>query len=383
VQQNCGVPLIIKLIISVFLFTSFSQAALPIIGEVTKVRGKATALFIGQKKAIRIKKGLKIRKDTSVLTKLRSFVQIRLNDNSKISIGPNSKMMIDKVTTSKAGFITLLKGQLRSNVQKDTKNKEKLLIKTRTAALGVRGTDFRTSYNPESKITNLITFTGNVALKKIDEKKVEKPEDIVKELKKKDVIEVKKGKFSSVSNNLEKATVPVKISPVQYTRLKINTELKEKVDKVEKNLFKKEFKETIELYKEISKEEKKENLLAAREYSVKEKLFRPTSGGLIDFDSGIYVPPAVIKKDYDEDLNIYKIKPKKGDVTKSGDYIPPEGLKLDPTKGFIAADTSVEEEKVTELNDDIKAQLVKPKKPTLDDLDINVDDAYDKYFKIK
>jgi len=377
--------LILKLILSTILIHSISFAALPVIGEVVKVRGKASALFIGQREAIKVKKGMKIRKDTSILTKLRSFVQVRLNDNSKISIGPNSKMTIDRVTKSKAGFITLLKGQLRSEVEKKkhTKAREKLLIKTRTAALGVRGTDFRTSYNPDSKITNLITFRGNVALKKIDEKKVEKAEEIVEELKKKDVVEVKKGKFASVSNNLEKATVPVKISPVQYTRLKVNKELKKEVTKVEKDLFKNELKKTIKLYKEISKVEKSKNLLAAREYSAKEKLFRPTSGGLIDFDSGIYVPPTIRKKDYDGDLNIYKIKPKKGDVKNSGDYKAPKGLKLDPTKGFLAVDDSTEQESVAELNNEIKAQLVKPKKPTMEDLDINVDDAYEKYFKIK
>lgn len=375
---------ITKLFLSVFIIHSLTHAALPVIGVVKKVRGKASALFMGSRDAVKIKKGMKIRKDTSILTGRRSFVQISLLDKSKISVGPNSKMLIDNISKSRAGFITLLKGQLRSTVKKRANsNKDKLIIKTRTAALGVRGTDFRTSYNPENKITNLITFKGNVALKKINDKKIEKKEEIIKELKSKETIEVKKGKFSSVSTNLVKATTPIKISPVQYTRIKLNTELKEEVKAPLKKVFEKELKKTITLYKEISKVEKKKNLLASREYSAKKRTFRPTSGGLIDFGSGIYVPPTIVKKNYDEKLNIYKIKPKKGDVAKSGDYIAPKGLKLDPKKGFQAIDLESSKKQVAQLNQEIKAQLIKPKKPTSDDLEIDVDDSYEKYFRIK
>ncbi|MDD0852058.1 FecR family protein [Halobacteriovorax sp. GB3] len=362
------------------LFTQVTLAT-PVIGKATKVRGKVTLLNVGERDARVVKAGTPIRKDTSILTEKKSFVQITLFDKSKIILGPDSKMIIDKVPKQDTGIVNLMKGKVRSEVKKAaTKNKDKLYIRTQTAAIGVRGTDFQTVYNPQNNITSLLTFEGEVAMAKTEKTKNLMDNEILKrELAKENVTKVKNGRYASVTKNLEKTTKPIKISPVQYTRLKLNKELLED-KKINEKVFEKELKKTVKEYAAISKEEKKENIVAKREYDVNNKSYRPTAGGVLDLETGLYIPPTIDDKKFNKELNIYELDTKKGSITSSGSYIPPKGIKLDAIKGFVG---DGKKEEVSKLNREIQGQLVKPKKPTLDDLNSDGEDSYDKYFIIE
>ena len=68
-------------------------------------------------------------------------------------------------------MISLLKGKLRTkvipNLLDPKTRKSKLFIKTKTAAMGVRGTDFTSIYNPSLENTSVITFEGDVRLPKL------------------------------------------------------------------------------------------------------------------------------------------------------------------------------------------------------------------------
>lgn len=368
------------ILIFISLFSIHSQAT-PAIGAVTKLKGSVSILELGRKEAQELKLGQKVSKDASILTSERSFVQITLLDKTTINLGPKSKMILDHSPSENVGIVNLMMGAVRSEVvHKKSNTKEKLYIKTRTAALGVRGTDFQTIYNPDNKITSLITFEGKVALTKTDK---DSQEQVTKDDFKKAVI-VEKGRFSTISSSLKKATEPVKISPIQFTGLKLNTEMLEN-NKVEKKEFEKEYKKTIAHYQELGSQEKKLHQNAERNYDVDKATYRPTAGGVVDLNTGIYVPPTIKKENYNSQLNIYEIKEDKGKVTENGSYIPPVGVALDAKKGFVVTDSAkkeVKKEIIGSLNNEISGQLTRPKKPTLDDLENNDGDSYDKYFHI-
>ena len=52
-------------------------------------------------------------------------------------------MIIEEFKSNDENLIHLLKGVMRAKVRKNPVNKENSLVKSETAALGVRGTDFR------------------------------------------------------------------------------------------------------------------------------------------------------------------------------------------------------------------------------------------------
>jgi hypothetical protein len=362
-----------------FLLITLAHAA-QVIGSVTKLKGEATILELGNKEAKKIVLGQSVSKEASLLTAEKSFVQVTLLDKTQVSLGPNSKIILDQTPAESVGIISLLKGKIRTEVIKESEaaqTQEKLFVKTRSAAMGVRGTNFETIFNPENNITNLITFRGAVALVKTENS------DLHASLSGKNTVLVEKGTFAAISDNLKNATEPVKLSPVQYTGLKLNTEMNEEV-KIPKEEFQAELKKTIKEYAEISKNELKEQNLATHNYDAAKQVLRPTAGGVVDLVTGIYVPPTIDKKNYNAELNIYELKSEKGEVNEAGNYLPPKGVILDAKKGFIQdpenQKTGISSE-LLKLNRDISGQVVKPSKPTKEDLSSKSEDAYEKYFK--
>ena len=346
----------------IFLFAFSVYAKKNPVATVVKVRGKVTQLRPGALIASRLKLGDKLTEDTSVLTGRGSFVRIRFVDSSTVNLGPKSKFVINKIKKNEAGIITLLKGKLRTKVKEENDSKKnKFFIKTQTAALGVRGTDFQTIYNPENKITNLLTYNGKVAIKKIEseqmkrdidettsevegvtrsstgdfivQKKVSKSlsseEKLEKLLAREDVVVVKGGQFSGASESQKMASSPVMISPVQLTVLYKNDEFLQKkknrmrpvdVDKFDQKQF---------LLKQEPQEVPPEGF-----YDKKTGHFAPKAGGLIDLETGLYIPPTDLSS-FDKKRGIYMPKVAGKIDGTTGEYVIPKGLKLDSKKGFV------------------------------------------------
>lgn len=368
------------LLLSALIFSknSFSNE---VIGKVLKIKGEASALFIGEREAQKVTQSMFIKKDTSILTHDKSIVFILLNDNSKVTIGSNSKMTINLMDDSKVSVLNLQKGNVRTEVVKESNQRNKLILKTRTASLGVRGTDFQTTYNPQNNITNLLTFKGVVAIVKNDQK-AKSNEDVVNELKnEKNVKLIEEARFTTVTENNQLPTEPVKISAEQYTKLKISKEVEVSENEIKKE-YDQELIKTVALYEKISIEEKEKNILAKRT-TVNEKTSKPTSGGLLDLDSGIYIPPVEKKENFNEKLNIFEVKPTLGEVSQTGQYIPPSGVTIDPKVGLIVSSNASSEvkEAVSVVNKEVKQQIQEVVKPSLNDLNIDANDSYKKYYK--
>lgn len=118
-----------------------------------------------------LKKGDWVPEGAQVKTEDKSFVKLLFIDKSQMNLGPNSQMIINKFPKKKAGIITLMKGSLRSKVTKDymqmDQSKEKLYIKTKTAAMGVRGTDFEVGFIDGVTTTNL--YEGALVVTSFDD----------------------------------------------------------------------------------------------------------------------------------------------------------------------------------------------------------------------
>jgi hypothetical protein len=387
-------PFKITLLFCSILFFNSQLMAAPVIGKIIKLKGKVTALYPGELEAVQLKKGAKVKEDTSLLSAKGAFAIVRLNDKSKLILGPNSKLVVQFPKNAGTGIVTLLKGKVRSKVPKNKKNAIKQIIQTRSAALGVRGTEFQATFNPTSAMTSLVTYKGKVALVKKN-KKSRKKLDLLTSRKKKNkgkvknrdldklfkkqAVVVEPGSYSAVSENLKKATEPVNLNPKQFSILKANDTF------VKKKISEKKLKKEEERIKKIyAKRAKRREKKAGATFDLKSGSYKPKDGGYIDLETGIYVPPSS-KAKFDKKLNIFVDKDVEEKLSASGDFKTPDGLKLDPKKGFVAVNDSEEaKKKVQELNKEIAGQIVKPRKPTFDELEsVDDDEAYDKFFKVK
>lgn len=334
--------------ISLLIFSSLVEA-----GEAAKVirlRGYATQLSPGAKDARVVTLGQKIFEDTSILTKPKSFVVLEFADGARLSVGPDSKLVVTKARGDGAGIVSLLKGKLRSSITPSSDNDDKYIIRTRTAAMGVRGTDFQTSYNPDNRATSLVTFKGRVAMARLDtsvhelegshadkvlvsrdekgeptveqapKTSITRTEELYKVLRSKDVVTVENGQYAGAVTGLTRPTEPVVVNPIQLTLMYKNDQLAPKKDG--------------EKLAQIDFSKIKHQGSPDGFYDAKTGKFAPRAGGFVDPDTALYIPP---KEDsvLDPDSNIY-IPKDVGFVNKdTGDYVPPKGLILDPKNGFV------------------------------------------------
>jgi hypothetical protein len=140
------------------------------IGQVQQVQG--TVLFIpkGGYAAYYLDKSAPVAVhdgDTLITTK-NSRVTLLMNDKSKLTLTPQSKMVIDQSLYDAAAGrrdtkLRLLLGRLRAVVAKITGDNNSYSIQTPTATAGVRGTDFALAVNPD--MTALLTGGGDSTVK--------------------------------------------------------------------------------------------------------------------------------------------------------------------------------------------------------------------------
>lgn len=118
-----------------------SLSALAEIGQFLLTRLDVTIIRDG--KSIAAKKLDKIQAQDVIVTGKKSLAVVKLNDATVIKINESSQLSLNHLFTDKNPTqIGLSKGSAFFKANKDAKSKTKLVIKTRTASLGVRGTTF-------------------------------------------------------------------------------------------------------------------------------------------------------------------------------------------------------------------------------------------------
>lgn len=348
----------------VLAFANISAFASTGSATVVVLRGSAKT---GDGKAIAEKQ--KINPGSTVITSQRSFVRLLFADNTQLNVGPDTTMKIEQGPAGSASIIDLVGGQIRAKVTKDplanTANgpvKEKMVIKTKTAAMGVRGTDFNVSFNSKNNVTALVTFEGNVAMAKM----AAGANPMAALRQDKGVQAVGAGQFSGSSPDQALASIPVKISPAQLGSLESNSEFKGLGEATEKKApmaspvppgvdpkgfasgAEKSLKDAVaksvgsDTLNAVVAEAKAKEPPAAKVNAPPEGFvnkstgeYAPRAGGFIDLSSGRYVPPPA-GSSFDANTGVFVPPAAMGTVTASGMYVPPKGVDLDPVKGFVA-----------------------------------------------
>jgi len=322
--------------------------------KVLMIKGDAFAKLLNNK-TYKLKQGHQFDAAAVLTTKEKSILKIQLPDGTLISVGPNSEMELSARDLKKPTIVNLIHGQIRGvvdeNLKKDN-SEHKVLIKTRSAALGVRGTDFYIVHNDQNNITSNITLKGKVDFYKNDDEEILerhqeeldggkqkiniKEQDgieIADKLKNHRTIKVPPGSFSGAFPSYEAPLEPVRISNAQLVAL-YETDSKKKG-----TVYKGDY--------HVSLTDQKNDILvptprgikfvSQNEYnnkSAKNSGVRP--GGIVDLNSGIYISPPSNSR-YDKRTGLYVMPDDLGGVEAStGEYIPPTGVRLDPVHGFVA-----------------------------------------------
>ncbi len=209
------------------------------VAKVILLQGEVVAVLAG--KNTTLAKDDWIKEGTQIKTGNRSFAKLMFIDKSTMNIGPRSEIMINQFPKDKAGIISLNKGQIRSKVTKDymdiskEENKSKLFIKTKTAAMGIRGTEFIAGFDEKSGLSTLDVLEGAVAMAKLNDFEFKDVKQFDQKILEKAVsspqaVMVKDGFKADVSKNLPRPSEPQKIPKEEVKKLEGNENaVKEKV----------------------------------------------------------------------------------------------------------------------------------------------------------
>lgn len=128
---------------------------------------KGNVKIQGPNSSSEAKVGSKIHEGETVVTGDDSRAKIVMTDRNIINISPNTQLKIEKYSNTskdKNVRLNLIEGKVRNNVEQKYDNKNsKFEVRTATAVAGVRGTQFITSYNSSTRVTEVITLKGQVS----------------------------------------------------------------------------------------------------------------------------------------------------------------------------------------------------------------------------
>lgn len=331
--------------------------------KVVLLRGKAIYKPPG-KKPFKLRRGLIIKKNGLIQTGKSSFLRLQFKDGSLINLGPSSTMTLSHEKAGKPKLVELIKGKIRGAInpkQNPPKGYEhKMIIKTRSASLGVRGTDFVVVYNNKNHITSNITLKGEVDLyKKSDEeiyesireefdqggKKIhygqnDQLDAMEQDLNHHNTKRIPVGHFAGAFPSYEKTINAVAISEDQLKALNRNKNLTLAGNRrprkvVTSNVSLGDIENPNE---SLVPQPQGEERIARDKYNKNKQESGVRSGGLVDLKTGIYIAPPE-NAPYDEKTGRYLLPKELGGLNpETGEYVPPVGVTLDPLNGFKFSD---------------------------------------------
>lgn len=362
----------IKKLITLFLvigmsFFAFSSQQAKEVARVKIKRGKATVISPDGTKA-ELKKDMWVKEGAIIKTEAKSFVKLSFIDKSSMNVGPKSELKIEKFSKKDAGVINVLTGKIRSKVTKDylkmDKDKSKLFVRSKSAVMGIRGTEFIFTANKKAGSATAVLLEGSVVFNKISKgDNLRNLEAIVSKGR-----PIKPGQFSVVMKNASKPTVASKMSSKQLNSLAKNPEFKEAVKKVAKKLksvvppglsgdivmggnenLEKEIKKVVKIKLKKEKaapvdaevaEQKKEESKGF----VKGDDIKPADGSIVDIDSGAVIPLGA-DSTFDKNTGEW-VSNSVGGVDDTGAYLPPEGFKMTETGDMLKVEEGGKVKKV-------------------------------------
>jgi len=226
------------IVLLIFMLMSYQRFAKTPVAKIILLKGQVSAYLSEEEKTYELTKSSLLFEGTTVLTEKSSLIKLKFIDGSRLVLGPSGKLLITKFNKKKAGVISLMRGQLRSIVTKDymkfkDKNRSKLYITTKTSAMGVRGTDFQVSFDPDKDKTELFVKKGKVAMAQVDTEDMEFDDQMLEDyLNDPESVMVTKGQYSFIEGS-EGPLVPRNIDKVKVKLVKVKKKQKRRVDDFE------------------------------------------------------------------------------------------------------------------------------------------------------
>jgi hypothetical protein len=191
---------------------------------------------------------MELNEGSYIKTSKNSKIDLEFFDKTVVAIGPNALFKIQSFTTEAPGILALIRGEIRSKVSKEymdieEKNRSKLFIRTKTAAMGVRGTEFNIEYDDDNEKTTLVTLEGKVAFNQLQQHERNRElnqQQLDSILERKERVIVERGQMTMVDRRSQRPEKLQRLDEKAIEKIKVNilNKLENQKDKIkiEQNL---------------------------------------------------------------------------------------------------------------------------------------------------
>ena len=188
-----------------------SSAAAESVGVIETISG-ATTVKVKSSAGVERVLGVRgiLQKGDVITTEESQVISIKLSDDTLMSIGPLSQVVIAKSDLGNEQSdtdIELQKGMTHVAVQKVYNESHKFFLRTSTATMGVRGTEFFVEHGADNQ-TSIHTLEGSVAVGKAGENLANS----------KNAVLVNRGNMSSLKPQSAQPSVPKQFNENEFFR---------------------------------------------------------------------------------------------------------------------------------------------------------------------
>ena len=335
-----------SLFIITLTFLSFSSLANNV-ATVKILKGTVESMTLGKTVLLKTKDTLP--EGAVVKTSAKSFAQIEMIDKSILNVGPNTEMKITSFSED-TGVIDFVKGKVRAQVTKQQPGHggSKMIIKTRVAVMGVRGTDFVITGNEQA--TSSVLFEGEIVFNKLADHSLTDPRNLDAVLA--EGVRIHPGEFSVMTERLEMPTLPARMNVQQLEKLESNPtfEVSESPKGESKNteqggsIVPKGLNGTVVANTESAVDsvlgetpKSSHNTQNAQSFSDGVSI-KPANGSFVHLETGVVIPPPADAV-YDANSNTFIAPPASGSVSSDGNFVPPANVEITPNGDIIVTST--------------------------------------------
>ncbi|HHW47609.1 MAG TPA: FecR domain-containing protein [Clostridiaceae bacterium] len=154
--------------ILLFLHPSFANAGKNLRSAIiSDLTGEVSVMKAGGEKAIKAFKNMSLTQGDTIITRKKSKATLLIDDDITLYVAENTRILISELvesskSKSKSTLIDLQGGGIWTSIKKALNINSKFEIKTPTAVMGARGTEFYTSHIGEK--TNISVLSGAVSI---------------------------------------------------------------------------------------------------------------------------------------------------------------------------------------------------------------------------
>lgn len=260
-KRKIGLIMSIMILITMVMPSSMTYAAQRV-AKVESMQGEVTVYKSGQEKEYKGFKGMSLSEGDRIETGKKSWVLLGIDKDKGVKIGDNTTINISELKDLGEGNSTqfqVLKGKVWNEVKEKLNSNSKYEIKTPTAVMGVRGTEFFVSY--ENGILKVGVIEGEVGVAIYEFEK-----DKEGEWKLKDEKYILKAPEYLYYDEISKQTIQSEIKPEELDRFLLEM-LLENRDKLPASLVKK-VEDALKNFKEKEELEEQKNNTASIEEQV-------------------------------------------------------------------------------------------------------------------